>query len=348
MTVCYFGYYRPFHSRNRNLILGLRRNGVNVIECNAVVPFIQGRYFCLLAKYFRYGTGADVIIVGFPGHTDVPLAWALAKIFHRKLVFDAFTSMYLNLVYDRQDVAQHSLVYWLVDWLSCLLSDKVLVDTSDNQQYFAKEFSVKVDKIACIPVCFDESIFKPQKAINGDSCIVGWHGTFLPLQGVETIIAAAQKLKNVNINFRLLGYGREKDMSVKLVKKKGLKNIYFFDRVNYQRLPDFISGCDIYLGGPFGQNLKANMVIPNKVVEAMAMGKPVICADTPAMRRAFVSGKEVLLTTQSNQLALARAIISLKESPKLRETLGHNALRAASFYTSKNIGRLLLQKIAQL
>ena len=34
MRVCYFGTYRAEYSRNQIMIEGLRRNGVEVIECH--------------------------------------------------------------------------------------------------------------------------------------------------------------------------------------------------------------------------------------------------------------------------------------------------------------------------
>ena len=37
LHVCYFGAYREEYSRNRIMIEGLRRNGVEVVECHALL-----------------------------------------------------------------------------------------------------------------------------------------------------------------------------------------------------------------------------------------------------------------------------------------------------------------------
>ncbi len=97
MRVCYFGTYRAEYSRNRIMIEGLRRNGVEVVECHEPLWFgIEDRvkacqrgwkhpsfwlrmartYARLLQKYRKVGD-YDVMVLGYPGQLDAPLARVL-------------------------------------------------------------------------------------------------------------------------------------------------------------------------------------------------------------------------------------------------------------------------------
>src|SRR3989344_8174305 len=119
MTICYFGIYNPNHTRNRLNIKGLRLNGVEVLECNIREQGWQ-KYWQLIRLHWPIRNKYQVMIVGFPGHTIMPLAWILAKLHGKKIIFDAFISLYDSLVFDEKKYQPRSLPalkYWLVGWL---------------------------------------------------------------------------------------------------------------------------------------------------------------------------------------------------------------------------------------
>lgn len=337
MTVCYFGYYKKNYSRNRNIILALRRKGVEVLECQSPLPFGKFRYISLVKQYLSAGLAASIIIVGFPGHTDVFLAYLFAKIFRKKLIFDPFISLYNTVVDDRKTVSKDSLsakYYFWLDKLSCALSDVVLMDTDPQIKYFVKTFSLPVKKFVRVQISADEVLFhKSREAVKkNNELVVGFHGNYLPLQGVEYIIKAAEILKKSNIQFNLLGNGIGRKKCEELSKKLNIKNINFFDSVPYEQLPRFIQNSDIYLGGPFENNLKSQLVIPNKVVEAIAIGKPVIVGRTDAMEKDFQHLLNCYMVNLSSEFQIAAAIKKLEANPLLRRKIGDNGL---SLYKKK-------------
>lgn len=328
MTFCFFGMYASNYARNKTLIKGLRQNGIKVVECNVGGHFIWGlRYYHLLRKFLQVGKSSDVIFVGFPGQTDVPLAWILGKVFRKKVIFDAFISIYNSLVFDRKNFGEKSWkakFWWVVDWLSCSLADQVVLDTNEHIKYFVKTFRLNPKKFTRVFVGTDTDIFFPRKKPSHKKFIIGFHGSFLPLQGAGTIIEAAFILsKDESIKFRLLGNGIEKRKCQLLAEDYKLRNVEFLDPVSYTELPEFIASCDIYLGGPFGLNNKAGMVIPNKVYEAMAVKKPVIVCNTPATRELFKGNVHCLFVKQNNPRELACAILELKKNSLLREKIAN-------------------------
>ncbi len=101
MRILYFGTYDREHPRNVNAIAALRDSGVEVVERHTQLGRggLRGTLDVFLAET-RLSTpgrrGADALIVGYPGHFDVPRARRLAG--SRPLVFDAVLSLEDELV----------------------------------------------------------------------------------------------------------------------------------------------------------------------------------------------------------------------------------------------------------
>ena len=148
----------------------------------------------------------------------------------------------------------------------------------------------------------------------------------MPLQGVEYIIRAAKVLESQkDVIFQFIGKGQDRNKCIELSKNLGLKNIEFIDMMKPEDLRIEIAKSDIVLG-LFGDTPKTPIVIPNKVYEALAMKKPVITADTPAIRELF-DDNDMFLVPAANPHKLAQAIIELKNSPELRMKFSENGYR---------------------
>ena len=65
-----------------------------------------------------------------------------------------------------------------------------------------------------------------------------------------------------------------------------MKNIEFIPWLPYEELPAVIHQADILLG-VFGSSAKAGRVIPNKVYQSLACGKPLVTRTAPAYPDSF-------------------------------------------------------------
>jgi glycosyltransferase involved in cell wall biosynthesis len=74
------------------------------------------------------------------------------------------------------------------------------------------------------------------------------------------------------------------------------------------------------------------MTVQNKVYEGLAMARPVITGDSPAVRQALKDNVNVVLCDRENPLALAQAVRMLKDDPALRIRLSENGY---SFFNSQ-------------
>jgi glycosyltransferase involved in cell wall biosynthesis len=329
MTILYFGIYNPNYSRNRVLIKGLKENGVDVLECN--VPYRSWvSYSKLLLKYFLIKKEFDAMIVGFPGQEVMLLARLLTFRFGSKqakkpIIFDVFTSHYGGYILDRKKFSKKSLRAKWYKWLdkkSVELSDVSLLDTNAHIDFFVKEFGLPREKFKRIFVGTDSGVFYPREIKKTtDKFLVHFHGNFIPLQGVSYIIQAAKLLENENVEFNIIGRGQTYKRDCELAEKLKIKNINFIEPVSYSKLSDYINSADIALG-IFGNTLKTNLVIPNKIYEAIACAKPVITADTPAVRELLKDGENVLLCRNANPEDLAKKILLFKHNPEFLHQVG--------------------------
>lgn len=204
-------------------------------------------------------------------------------------------------------------------------ADLVLTDTNEHKKYLVTEFKIKDNKIKRIFLGADTGVFFPREKVakNGKFKVL-FYGTYIPLQGIEYIVRSAKILeREKDIEFELIGAGQEKNNILKLAEELEIKNIDFKNNVSVNELAEKISQADVCLG-IFGNTEKAKRVIPNKVYECVAMNRPVITADTLAVRELF-GDNELLLIDASNPQKIAEAVIKIKSDIKNADLLSSRA-----------------------
>jgi glycosyltransferase involved in cell wall biosynthesis len=204
------------------------------------------------------------------------------------------------------------------------LADIILFDTNQHIKYATEEFGVRKEKFRRIFVGAEDTIFFPFNYKKHDRIfLVEFHGTYIPLQGIEFIVRTAKEIEeHKDIRFVLIGSGQEKKRILELVRSLDVKNIEFLDFLSKKELTEKIAEADICLG-IFGKTQKTQRVIPNKLYECAAMKKPIITADTPAIRELF-DDRDLMLVKPADSEALADGILILKNNLKLREELAQN------------------------
>lgn len=356
MTVLYFGNYRSNYPRNRVLINGLRQNGVKIIECNVR----NNGFWSLITLFFKYlksKTHYDFLVVGFPGQEAMFLARFLTLRLgsgraRKPIIFDAFTSHYGGYILDRKYFSTKSFrakYYRFLDKWSCKLADLILLDTLVHIDFFVQEFGLPKEKFIRVFVGTDSNIFYPREnpdiGRSKSPFRVHFHGHYIPLQGIRYIIEAAKLLENEDISFNLIGRGQTFKEDRKLAERLGLKIINFIDSVSYDKLPEYMAQADVCLG-IFGDSPKTDLVIPNKLYEALAMAKPVITADTPAVRELLTDGVNVFLCRKANPESLAEKILLVRDEPAIAEKAALNGRRLfEEKLKEKTLGAELLERI---
>jgi glycosyltransferase involved in cell wall biosynthesis len=321
------------YTRNQVLLRAFTRIG----DVDTVVEYGPARSIVLrsariawkvLPKFIskRY----DLIFVGFYGHL---LMLPVGLLSRRPILFDAFVSSYDTLTSDRQTYSPNSIMgrlSILLDRTACKLTDKVLVDTSAQESYFSSFLGIPPEKLSSLPVSCNEDIFFPRskQEIGNHQLLILSYSTYLPIHGMDTIIAAAEKLRDEPIQFKLIGAGPLYAFSRQYAEDHGLTNITFSPAVPLERLADEIVNADICLGGHFGPSKKATRVVPGKIYQMLAMGKPIIAADSVANRALLQHGISAYLCPPGDPTALANSIMSLSKDSALLEKIGFGGREA--------------------
>jgi glycosyltransferase involved in cell wall biosynthesis len=342
----FFGGYDPSYPRNAIIRKGWEKCGLPVTECRVDTRLkVHLRYPALLWKFVRMRDSGRVLFVPDFRHKDVPLAWAIARCTRRPLVFDPLVSRYETRVLDREDVRPGSAQERHnrnLDRSSMRLADLVLADTEAHARFYSSEFSIPAPKIAVLPVGFDEDQFSEAPfPAGGVSCNVLFYGTYLPLHGVETIVTAAAMLRDAPVAFTLVGRGQTYAEVRAKARDLPPGKVSFRDAVPSAELSRLVADADIVLG-IFGTTPKARLVIPNKVFQALAVGRAVITAETTAIAELFKSGVHLETVPSGDARALAGAISSLmRDRPAMRRIAAAGGSYVRTEFNSRRIAERL-------
>jgi glycosyltransferase involved in cell wall biosynthesis len=347
-TVCFFGSYNQTH-RNNSLLKGLRAHDYEVLECrdDSKKPL---KYFRLFQKHRKLKQQYDVMIVGFPNHGLMLLARLLTR---KPIIFDPFISLYNTIVEDRKQQSKYSLKSmkaFMLDTLSMRLADRVLSDTASHGEYYSSTFGIPLKKFVVVPVGADEEVFAARNTVNDEGFAVKFYGTYSPLQGVQYIVRAAKLLEDQkDIHFYLLGHGQTLSEMLRLAKELEVKNVTFIEeRIPVSELSVFMESADVSLG-IFGGTVKSNMVIPHKVYDALALGRPVLTGDTEAANEFFTNTENILLCKEADAEDLAQKVLSLRNDTILRTRIAKRGRELLlERFTPKQIVRSLIEVIETL
>jgi glycosyltransferase involved in cell wall biosynthesis len=172
-----------------------------------------------------------------------------------------------------------------LEWMACRLPDRLILDTSEYVAWFRKTYGVRAHRFRLVPTGADERIFHPipiQKP-EGHTFDVIYYGTFIPNHGVEYIVEAARMLvDDPSIQFEFIGDGPERKKAQEIVNRYHLNNITFVEWLEKTELVQRMAQADVILG-TFGTTPQSLMTVQNKIYEGLAMAKPVITGDSPAI-----------------------------------------------------------------
>jgi glycosyltransferase involved in cell wall biosynthesis len=359
------GTFDPEFARNRVLISLLEREGFELEyarrelwgrERHLLVDQPKARLvrrslavYPALASSVARAKRPDVILVPYPGYVDMPFIAPIARARRIPLLFDTFISLYDTIVEDRGLRSPSSAIgraTRAADALACRLADLVLCDTPAHADYFAGASGVKRSRFRVLWLGAQEDVFRPQPDVRPEANLVLFHGTFVPLQGLTTIVRAAKVLEADGIRFRIIGDGQERQVVEALVSDLDVRNVELPGRAPLHEVPREIARGALCLG-IFGTSAKAGRVVTNKVFECLAVGRPVVTADTPAIRAAL-SG-QVAVVPAGDPQALAGEIRSLLGDPaRLDELAAAGHARYVREYSEQALGKLLAGYVEEL
>jgi glycosyltransferase involved in cell wall biosynthesis len=208
-------------------------------------------------------------------------------------------------------------------------ADRIFVITNEMKKIFIK-YGIKETKIKVVYDGVELERFNPsiktdlrkKLGLENDK-IVFFHGTMEPHMGVFDLIKSVEELSD-DIKLVLVGSGPLLNELEKYCQEKKLENVIFLGKVDYEKIPEYISIADVCVV-PYPSNFSTNLIITLKLLEYAAMGKPIICSKLKGIEEIFRDGKDLLFYDQKNRNELVEKISFLLQNKNLSKTLGKNA-----------------------
>jgi len=193
---------------------------------------------------------------------------------------------------------------------------------------------VAEDNISIVMYGVDVDVFTPrnpdkalikQLGIEG-KFVCGCVGTIGMASGLDIVIRAAKILRNKGRNdivFVIVGDGAiRKDLESK-VNQLGLNTIIFTGLKGKKVIPNYLSITDVCLVHLLKKAL-FKTVLPSKIFEAAAMGKPIILGVEGSAADLVNQAKTGICIEPENAKQLADAIEKLAQDSNLQKTLGQS------------------------
>lgn len=204
--------------------------------------------------------------------------------------------------------------------------------SNSSKNDIVENFGLDEEKIKIIPVGIDVNRFNPMNYSQdlrdkyGKNLIM-YSGMMIPRKGVPILIKAiSYVVKQIrDVHLILIGEGPNLENWKKLSISLGIQNKLSFLRfVKEEDLLKFYATCDIYVFPSWKEGFG------QVILEAMASGAPVICANKSPMSEIIGDGGVTFNVNDSKDLA--KKIIQLLENQENLKILKENAVRRAKKY----------------
>jgi len=164
------------------------------------------------------------------------------------------------------------------------------------------------------------------------------------VKGIDILLSAMEYIEKTfpqkfdNLLFVLLKSDREPHYAKEIQERlKNLKNYLLLDPVEPERMPALYASADIVVVPSRYESLGIS------ILEAMAMGKPVIASRVGGIPDLIEDGQDGLLIPPEDYVSLAEAIMNLADNPDRRKEIGENARRKAMQFSWDRVAERLIK-----
>jgi phosphatidylinositol alpha-mannosyltransferase len=159
-------------------------------------------------------------------------------------------------------------------------------------------------------------------------------------KGLNYLLGAFNQVKREIPNSRLIIVGpgtRLRRKYEKEVMRSGLKDVIFIGFVPYEELPRYYKTADVFCAPATGRESFGIILL-----EAMAVGKPIVASDIDGYASVVTHNVDGLLVPPADKEVLARALISLLADGALRREMGARGRVKALRYSWEHIAQDVL------
>ena len=221
------------------------------------------------------------------------------------------------------------------------LAGRIAVSASARdtwQRHFGRAMAVVPN--GCAPEFFARPEPLPGFADGRETIL--FVGRLEPRKGLAYLVRAFLRLKPAFPGLRLLVVGRDdkrqQAKAMAMVPPRLRPDVSFVGSVPQADLPSYYASADVLCAPSLGGE-SFGMVL----VEAMAVGLPVVCSDIGGYRDVVGDGRDGLLVPARDPEALATALGGLLDNPTRRAAMGDAARSTAARYAWDVVGGEVLE-----
>lgn len=286
----------------------------------------------------------DFILSPSPPLTIGIISILIGKIKNAKIIYNV-QEVYPDLLINQGGLKSKIIINVLkkIENIVYNYSDSII--TIHDQFYYQIKDRVKdLNKLRIIPNFVDTSLYKPGPSysylpkefkIYKNKMTVLYAGNIGYFQDWEPVFYAASKLKNLNIEFIIIGEGVRKSYLEKRIEKEKISNIkvHSYQKRNY--MPAIVNMGDIHFISIEKKLEKEGF--PSKVYTVMACKKPLIVIsgkDTPIYKFLLPKKCSILITENRNE-NFYKAVLKMYNDNLFRKKLGNNGYNEIIQYFTK-------------
>lgn len=275
----------------------------------------------------------DVVHAANPPDIFWPLAF-YARMFGARFIFDEHDlspETYLS----RFERGRGGMLFKVQTWLQAQSYRTSHGIISTNESYRAKAIAAKAEYAAKAFVVRngpDTRQFhrcQPNSSLKrGRRYLAAYIGVMAVQDGVEYIVRAVEELVHrrsfTDLIVYLIGDGDDRPRLVGLVEQLGLDDhVIFTGRIPDGPAVEILSTADVFLS-PDPSNPLNDLSTMTKVMEYMAMGKPIVSFDLKEAR--YSAGDSALFVTNNDSQAFADGIVRILGDPVAAERMGREGI----------------------
>ena len=159
-------------------------------------------------------------------------------------------------------------------------------------------------------------------------------------KGLPHLLKAYQRVKQEVSNCRLIAVGpgtRLRKKYEKQVRRSGLEDVVFAGYVSYDELPRYYKTAQVFCSPATGRESFGIVLL-----EAMAVGKPVVASNIEGYASVITHGVDGLLVSPKDEEGLAQALISLMTNESYQQRMGASGILKAKEYSWEHISQRVL------
>ncbi|MBL7125222.1 MAG: glycosyltransferase family 4 protein [Dehalococcoidales bacterium] len=159
-------------------------------------------------------------------------------------------------------------------------------------------------------------------------------------KGLNYLLEAFRQVKQEISNSRLIIVGpgtRLRRKYKRQVMRSGLKDVVFVGYVAYDELPRYYKTADVFCAPATGRESFGIILL-----EAMAVGKPIVASNIEGYASVVTHGVDGLLVPPEDKEMLAQALISLLTDQSLRQEMGAKGRVKALEYSWEHVAQNVL------